>query len=129
VKRRGFMATLLPGAAAAQAVSGNPAPATGARTPYQALLLTPTGPRGAVVGAGLVVVDQLGQPLRLEAVPAMRHQVVQCEAGVFTVPGLLVLFRNGMALAEGVDWERTPTGARLTAQGADVGDVWTVLCP
>ena len=103
--------------------------ATLASDQFQILLLTPTGPRSAVLGDGWVVTAQPGK-LIVSPQPTLRVRhvpVTVATDGSVTVSGLVTLCRNGIVLTEGVDYVRTPTGAQLTAQGFEAGENWSAF--
>lgn len=56
------------------------------------------------------------------------HRQVECREGAFAVKGLVALYRNGLAMTEGVDFERTADGVKLTRQGYQPDDLWSALC-
>jgi hypothetical protein len=94
------------------------------------LALTSGGIRNVELGDGVQVVRS-GNVFVLEArggSGAVVHHRVEHTQGVFEVEGLVTLFRSGLAMTEGEDYERTPDGAVLTKQGFDKGDVWSALC-
>lgn len=96
---------------------------------FQVLLLTPTGPRSAVLGDGWVVTAQPGKLIvSPQPAPRVRHVPVPVAAdGSVAVAGLVTLCRNGLVLTEGLDYVRTTTGAQLTAQGFESGEVWSAF--
>jgi hypothetical protein len=96
---------------------------------FQILLLTPNGPRSAVLGEGWVVTAQPGKLIvSPQPAPRVRHIPVTVAAdGSVTAPGLITLARNGIVLTEFIDYVRTPTGAQLTAQGFEAGENWSAF--
>jgi hypothetical protein len=93
---------------------------------YKVMLWSSTGIHSASLGEGIQVI-QSGSTYRLEVAP-VAHSLVSHNAGVFVIPRLITLIRSGLVLTEGVDYERTADGARLTLQGWDVEDTWSALC-
>jgi hypothetical protein len=126
MNRRTWLAAITGAGVSTDATAQSP---TMGRTPPQVLILTPRGAASASIGSGLVLTQQ-GTVYSLSAQQAapVRHIPVMHKEGVFVVPGLVTLIRSGIVLTEGVDYERTADGARLTLQGWDVTDNWSALC-
>jgi hypothetical protein len=124
VNRRAWFAAIAGAGASASASAQTPT--TGRPVPMVALF-TPRGLSPSVVGAGLAVTQENGVYV-LSAPGGVTHRRVECREGSFAVTGLVALFRNGMALTEGIDFDRTAAGAKLTRQGYDAEDVWSALC-
>lgn len=92
-------------------------------------ILTPQGLSWAALGPGVTLTKDATNGWLLNAsAPTIAHvRITLADAG--TAGGnILVLFRNGIALTEGVDYERPAGGGiRLTAQGMEPGDIWSAL--
>lgn len=130
-RRKLFTLLGAPAAASAQIASSN---ATLSSVTHKALLLTPSGPMAAEIGAGLAVTAQPGrlvlsaQPGGVTTGPRVKHVgITVAEDGSITVARLIALMRTGFALMEGVDYIRTATGAQLTGQGWAAGENWSAL--
>lgn len=103
---------------------------------HRILVLTPQGPVGATLGAGLTLTATPGGitiSAQQQAASPLTHRFLTIDATTrnISAPACPVIFRNGIALLEGpaADYTRITGGVRVNATIAlDPMDQWSGLC-
>lgn len=92
-------------------------------------ILTPQGLAFASLGPGVTLArDNTNGWLLSAAAPTLAHvRVTVADDGAVSGGNILALYRNGIAMLEGEDFERTATGVRVTKQLRLPDDIWSAL--
>jgi len=104
---------------------------------YRVLVLTPNGPVGAKLGAGLTITAAPGEIIisaQQQTATALAHRFLMLDTATRNLSGsgCAVVFRNGIAMLEGAkaDYTRTTAGGvRINdTLTLDAADQWSGLC-
>lgn len=117
----------------AQSIATRP---TLSSTDHRILVLTPQGPVGATLGAGLTLTATPGGitiSAQQQAASQLTHRFLVLDAATrnISAPACPVIFRNGIALLDGAgaDYVRVAGGVRINDPVViDSTDQWSGLC-